>query len=732
MASLRRPYQVTRPLYSEASFADEHDKIYRHRKTLWNHVRQYFTWDARRLKNAALSLLPIIGWMRDYRVKQWLLGDLLSGVSTGLVSVMQGLAFALLASLPPIYGLYTAFFPMLIYFFLGTSRHISVGKLSRLTPKTTALTSAAPSDEGAFPVLSLMVGAVVLTWVPESDPAANNTMINNPMFPGYTPTQQRVIVASSLTFMVGLFQLGMGLLQLGFVVKYLSDTLVSGFTTAAAVHILVSQLKFILGLDVPGLNGILAIIYTLEGIFKKITSTNICDLVTSIVIMAVVFVVKELNDRFKAKLPVPIPIETVVACAVSYVAEFEATYGVKVVGDLGSGYETPVAPDVRVMSETVIEAFPIAIVGFAVAFSVAKVYSVKHGYTIDGNQELIAFGVSNIFGASFKSFAASTALSRSAIQESSGGKTQSVLGALVIVNLKGMLMQVTILPSLWRKDKPDFVVWLVTCVASILLGLDIGLGVGLGIELITVVFRTQLYARRTLLLLNHSVAQISEPKGVIIFKIPSPIFFANVDFFREKLHEAVGDAWDTLTTPPEHLDYFVSQVRFNPLKVLRKRNKAKRKIDKFLKKIRSVEGDGKDSGTYKVWDTSGEKPPDYSTDPSAQIDWNGPLPNNISVPRVELHSLVLDFSTVSFLDIAGVIGLKTVWLRFTKMPSSQVLKEFNHIGVEVYIVACDECLLEKLDTCAFFDDQISKSIFFPSLHDAMLTIQEKHLDSVVR
>lgn len=127
----------------------------------------------------------------------------------------------------------------------------------------------------------------------------------------------------------------MGLLQVGFVVMYLSDTLVSGFTTAAAVHILVSQLKFVLGLQVPGISGPLAIAYvselgpgtfglsqfknvddlfvhqTLEIIFKKISSTNICDLVIALVIMVVVFVVKEINDRFRSKLPVPIPIEVI-------------------------------------------------------------------------------------------------------------------------------------------------------------------------------------------------------------------------------------------------------------------------------------------------------------------------------------------------------------------------------------------------------------------------------------
>uniref|UniRef100_A0A3B3V3T7 Chloride anion exchanger-like n=1 Tax=Poecilia latipinna TaxID=48699 RepID=A0A3B3V3T7_9TELE len=362
-----------------------------------------------------VSLLPVIGWMRTYRVREWLLGDVVSGVSTGLVAVMQGLAFSLLASLPPSYGLYTAFFPMLTYFFFGTSRHISVG---------------------SFPVLSLMVGAVVTRLVPEDGPHANITD-----FEGLTQDQQRVLVASSMTFLMGIFQLAMGVLQVGFIVVYLSDTLVSGFTTAAAVHILVSQLKFVLGLSVPGINGPMSMIYVSPNLGQS-------------------------GDKINQRLSQIIQISTSRGLVSSYIL-----------------YESPILPSVQVFQESAVEAFPVAIVGFAVAFSVAKVYSVKHDYPIDGNQELVAFGVSNIFGATFRSFAASTALSRTAVQESSGGKTQvaglvsammamivtvalgflleplprSVLGALVIVNLKGMLMQFSEIPYLWRRDKPECV-----------------------------------------------------------------------------------------------------------------------------------------------------------------------------------------------------------------------------------------------------------------------------------
>uniref|UniRef100_A0A671Y670 Solute carrier family 26 member 3 n=1 Tax=Sparus aurata TaxID=8175 RepID=A0A671Y670_SPAAU len=708
MATLRKQYAVARPVYSEDSFAEDHEKVHRVRKTMLDHLKECVTCDSTRAKKAVLSLLPIIGWMRIYRVKEWLLGDVVSGISTGLVAIMQGLAFSMLASLPPSYGLYTAFFPMLTYFFLGSSRHISIG---------------------SFPVLSLMIGAVVTRLVPDGGPSANF-----PGFEGLNMTQQRVLVASSVTFLTGIFQLAMGLLQVGFIVIYLSDTLVSGFTTAAAVHILVSQLKFVLGLVVPGISGPLSIIYTLEKIFVQITSTNICDLVMSIIIMVIVFIVKEMNDMYKAKLPVPIPIEvvmTVIACGTSYGLNFKDRYGVDIVGKMVSGYEAPIAPDMDVFKDSAVEAFPIAIVGFAVAFSVAKVYSIKHDYAIDGNQELIAFGVSNIFGASFRSFAASTALSRTAVQESSGGRTQiaglisammamivtvalgflleplptSVLGALVIVNLKGMLMQFREIPYLWRRDKPECVVWVGTCLGAILLGLDIGLAVGLGLELLTVIFRAQF--PRCSVLANipgtdlyrdrKDYLNIVEPTGVKIFRIPSPIFFANIEFFKDKLVEAVG---------------------FNPLRVLRKRNKAFRKIEKLLqtnsdditeKGLRNLFSKPTDDSDMNMKDL----PADLKDLPF-RVDWNAELAGNIGVPRVDIHSLILDFSAVSFLDISALKGLK------------MVLKDFIRIDVDVYIVSCDVYIIEKLHSCMFFDDDVQTSIFFPTLHDAMLHVLGKH------
>uniref|UniRef100_A0A3P8WF67 STAS domain-containing protein n=1 Tax=Cynoglossus semilaevis TaxID=244447 RepID=A0A3P8WF67_CYNSE len=266
---------------------------------------------------------------------------------------------------------------------------------------------------------------------------------------------------------------------------------------------------------------------------------------------------------------------------------------------------------------------------------------------------------------------------------------KSVLGAVVIVNLKGMLLQVREVPYLWRRDKPDCVVWLGTYIGAILLGLDLGLAVGLGVELLSVVLRAQF--PRCSVLANirgtdlyrdrKDYVNMYEPCGVKIFRIPSPLFFANIDFFRTKLVEAVG---------------------FNPLRVLRKRNKALRRIRKLLEKGDLQWTSDEDEGSTEELD----RPTDFKDIPG-RIDWNAELPANIIVPKVDVHSLVLDFAAVSFLDIS-------------------LLKELVRVEVEIYIVSCDVYILEKLHHCSFFDGELQPSIFFLTLHDAMLHILSKH------
>ncbi|XP_019139078.1 chloride anion exchanger [Corvus cornix cornix] len=706
-------YVIARPVYSENAFNEEHEKLHRYHKTFWDHLKLYFSCSPQRVKKIALNLFPVISWLPAYRFRAWVLSDIVSGINTGLVAVLQGLAFALLVNVPPSYGLYAAFFPVLVYFIFGTSRHISVGP---------------------FPVLSLMVGGVVTRLVPD-DSIGNGNSTNISAI-----NDERVMVAASVTFLSGIVQLLLGIFRFGFIVIYLSQSLISGFTTAAAIHVLVSQLKFMFQLPVPGFNKPFGIIYTLESIFSQITETNVADLVTSLVVLLIVFVVKEMNDRYKEKLPTPIPIEllvTVLAALVSHFVNFEEKFNVAVVGKLEEGFQTPVAPDVGILQNCIGDSISIAIVGFAVAFSVAKVYSIKHDYPLDGNQELIAFGLGNIVGGSFKGFASSTALSRSGVQESTGGKTQiagiissvivlvvilaigfllaplqkSVLASLALGNLKGMLMQFKEVGILWRKDKYDCVIWVVTFLSAVFLGLDIGLATAVAFQLLTVVIRSQIPSCTVLANVGRSniyrnrkdYTDIYEPEGVKIFRCSSPIFFANIEFFREKLITAVG---------------------FNPLRVLRKRNKALRKIRKMLKKGElRVTPKGLICMANPMYESDEEldnnkieelDQPTIMTDLPIRINWSTDLPPGITVPQVNIHSIILDFSSVSFLDFSAMTVLR------------KTLKEFVRLNIDVYIAGAHEGLLDKLERSAFFDEEIKPSMFFLTIHDAVLHILLKN------
>ncbi|XP_072257750.1 pendrin-like [Pyxicephalus adspersus] len=668
------------------------------------------------------SFFPILDWLPKYKWKEWIIGDTIAGISVGLVCTLQGLAFALLSAVPAGYGLYSSFFPILPYFFLGTSRHISVGP---------------------FPVVSLMVGSVVLSMAPDEKfyLQSNTTGLNKTVIDTVARDAARVAVSGTLSVLIGIIQLLLGVFQVGFIVRYLGDTLVGGFTTAAAFQVFVSQLKAVLNVPTKNYNGVLSIIYQLVEIFQNIRLTNICDLIASLLSFVVIMAVKEVNERYKHKLRVPIPIEvlvTIVATGISYGADLEKKYNAGIVKKIPSGFIPPMKPDVSMFSEMIGSAFSVGIVAYAVAVSVGKVYGTKHNYSIDGNQEFIAFGVANIFSGIFSCFCATTALSRTAIQEGTGGKTQiagiisafivliaivaigrlleplqkSVLAAIVIANLKGMFWQVADVPRLWRQNKWDSVIWVFTCAASIILGLDLGLLAGLVFGLLTIVLRVQFPTCGALgnvpgTELYKEVKKyktVVEPEGIKIVRFNSGIFYGNVDGLRSGIKKIVG---------------------FDVVRVFNKRNKALSKINKLIKKGQlktNKNGVISDVGT----DNEAFEPDDEQEDPEVdqndqvqmkqvevKVDWNSELPVKVNVPKVSMHSLIFDFSPISFLDVVAVRSMKLIY------------KEFKRIDVDVYIAACDDHVYKKMEACFFFDDQIKPDIFFLTVHDAVLYIEDK-------
>ncbi|XP_053324863.1 solute carrier family 26 member 6-like [Spea bombifrons] len=500
-------------------------------------------------KSFLLKFIPILSWLPHYPFKEWLLGDVISGLSVGIIQLPQGLAYALLAGVPPVFGLYSSFYPVIIYSIFGTSRHIS---------------------PGTFAVISVMVGSVTESLVP------NDTVVltgNDSV----TDVGDRVAVAAALTFLVGLFQIVLGLVQFGFVVTYLSEPLIRGYTTAAAIHVTVSQLKSILGVSVMQRSNALSLIYTVIEVCSKIPETNPASLITGLIAIFVMFAVKYLNVKYNSKIRMPIPIELltlIVATGISYGVNLNKTYGVDIVGVIPVGMKAPVLPRTELFAKVVGNAFAIAVVAYAFTISLAKMFAVKHGYVVDNNQELFALGLSNFVGSFFHCFTIGTAMSRSLVQESTGGNSQvagvvsclvilviilkagqlfetlpkAILAAVVIVNLKGIYKQFLDIPALWRTNRIDLLVWLVTFVSTILLNLDIGLGVSVAFSLLTVIFRTQLPHYSVLGQISNTdiyrdvskYTQAKEIPGIKIFRSSCTLYFANADLYADAVKKMSG------------------------------------------------------------------------------------------------------------------------------------------------------------------------------------------------
>ncbi|NWW61578.1 S26A6 protein, partial [Ifrita kowaldi] len=684
-------------------------------------------------KSLLFRFLPFLHWLPRYPIKDWLLGDIISGFSVGIMHLPQGLAYALLAGLPPVTGLYSSFYPVFLYFFFGTSRHNSVGELRDLKVLVPLLGSLPILYlfSGPFAVISVMIGSLTESLVPSENflESVNGSNVTNEELRDAT----RVELVATITVLTGIFQVALGLLQFGFVVTYLSDPLVRGYTTAASVHVLVSQLKNVFGVSQGEHSGPLSLFVTVIDLCKKLPDTNVGTLVTAIIAMVAILIVKELNHKFADKLPMPIPIELItiiVSTGISYGVNLNGKFGISVVGNIPSGLKPPVAPNISYFGQVVGNAFAIAVVGYAICISLGKIFALKHGYKVDSNQELIALGLCNFLGGFFQCFAISCSMSRSLVQESTGGNSQvagviaslvilvtilkigelfrdlpkAILAAIIIVNLKGMFKQFSDLCTLWKSNRVDLLVWIVTFVATLLLNLDIGLAASVAFGLLTVIFRSQLphysiLGRISDTNVYRDVAEYEmaqEVPGVKIFRSSSTIYFANVELYAEALKKKSGINVDRLIEKKK--------------KALKKLHKQQKKLEKEKAKRKKPWNNdaGSPSLPQNTEDGPGVAVIEFSAgDSSAPSE---PTLHSLGLPQPGFHAVILDFSPVSFVDTVSIKILKNIF------------RDFREIEVDVFIASCPVSVLAQLERGNFFSSAITKHSFFPSVHDAVVHI----------
>ncbi|NXU96900.1 S26A6 protein, partial [Cettia cetti] len=679
-------------------------------------------------KSLLFRFLPFLRWLPRYPIKDWLLGDIVSGFSVGIMHLPQGLAYALLAGLPPVTGLYSSFYPVFLYFFFGTSRHNSV---EVLVPTLDSLPTLYLFS-GPFAVISVMIGSLTDSLVPSENFLesinGSNATVNEEL-----RDAARVELVATITVLTGIFQVALGLLQFGFVVTYLSDPLVRGYTTAASVHVLVSQLKNVFGVSQGEHSGPLSLFVTIIDLCKKLPDTNVGTLVTSIIAMVAILIVKKLNHKFAAKLPMPIPIELItiiVSTGISYGVNLKDKFGISVVGNIPSGLKPPVAPNVNYFGQVAGNAFAIAVVGYAICISLGKIFALKHGYKVDSNQELIALGLCNFLGGFFQCFAISCSMSRSLVQESTGGNSQvagviaslvilvtilkigelfrdlpkAILAAIIIVNLKGMFKQFSDLSTLWKSNQVDLLVWIVTFIATLLLNLDIGLAASVAFGLLTVIFRTQLPHYSILGRISNTdvyrdvveYEMAQEVPGVKIFRSSSTVYFANVELYAEALKQKSGIDVDRLIEKKK--------------KALKKLKKQQKKLEKEkAKRKKPCSNDARSPSLLQ----NAEDGPGLAVIELSAGESNVPSEptlHSLGLSQPSFYAIILDFSPVSFVDTVSIKILKNIF------------RDFREIEVDVFIASCPVSVLDQLERGNFFSSAITKHSFFPSVHDAVVYI----------
>jgi len=467
--------------------------------------------------------LPFLQWLPNYK-KSYLKGDLSAGIIVGIMLVPQGMAYAMLAGLNPIHGLYAVTLPLLIYAFFGSSRQLAVGP-------------------GAM--VSLLVAAGI---------GSINTS-------GYTSYLNNTI---TLAFMVGVIQFSMGLFRLGFIVNFLSQPVIKGFTSAAAIIIGFGQIKHLLKLDLPNSNHIQDI---LSGLLSSIGQTHWITLGIGLGGIVIIKYARKIHRS------VPGSLVAVVLSIIMVEALRLTDSGVLTLGKVPQGLPTLSMASFDL--NTWVNLFPVALtislVGFAESFSIGKTIQSKHkNYIISANQELIALGMANLSTSLIRGFPVTGGLSRTAVNDQSGAKTplasiissflillillfftdyfyylpNAILGAVIIVAVSSII-DVKGASELWKKDRKDFYMFLATFLVTLTMGIVSGILSGMTLSLMLVIYKAS----------RPHMAQLGRVPGtntfrntkrfndleihehLLLVRIDGPIYFANIDYINDKINQ---------------------------------------------------------------------------------------------------------------------------------------------------------------------------------------------------
>ncbi|CAK9858862.1 unnamed protein product [Sphagnum jensenii] len=490
------------------------------------------TWTAEDWRHLLERLVPAVRWLRTYDVRNYLKVDLIAGITVGTMLVPQAMSYARLAGLHPIYGLYSGFIPIFVYALFGSSRQLAIGPV--------ALVSLLISN-GLTPMVDLTKEGADIEY-----------------------TQLAILLA----LMVGVLECLMGILRLGWLIRFISHSVISGFTSASAIIIAFSQAKSFLGYSVTRSSKIIPLV---ESIYAGRSQFKWQPFVMGSVVLAVLLIMKHVGKTYKHlkyfRAAGPI---TAVFFSTIFVKLLRPS-SISVVGNIPQGLPG-LSLDYRFEAASRLLPTAALITGVAILESVgiAKALAAKNGYELDSNQELFGLGVANIFGSAFSAYPSTGSFSRSAVMNETGAKTglaglvmglvlcsalqfltplfsdipQCALAAIVISAVVGLVDYDEAI-FLWSVDKKDFLLWLAASIFTLFLGIEIGVLIGVGLSLAFVIYESAnphmaVLGRLPGTTVYRNVIQYPDAyiyHGMIILRIDSPIYFANINFIKDRLRE---------------------------------------------------------------------------------------------------------------------------------------------------------------------------------------------------
>ena len=477
--------------------------------------------------------LPILTWLPGYK-KEFLSGDLSAGLTVGVMLIPQGMAYAMIAGLPPVYGLYAAMIPQVVYAIFGTSRQLGVGPVA---------------------MDSLLVAAGV-SVIAEAG------------------SENYISLAILLAFMMGVIQLLLGIFRMGFLVNFLSKPVISGFTSAAALIIALNQLKHLIGVNITRNNNIFLILYDAILKFNQFHWLSILIGIVGIIIL------KNIKKIHKA---IPGALVAVVLGILAVKFFKLEGYGVKIVGDVPKGMPDFAIPAIHSehFNDLIPIALTLALIAFMEAISVAKALQSKHKdeYKLNANQELIGLGMGNLVGSFFSCYPTTGGFSRSAVNEQTGARTnlaaiisaslvaltllfltpvfyflpKSILAAIIMVAVFGLIdLKFPVL--LWKTKKEDLVMLLIAFGVTLGFGIKEGIGVSVVISLLAMIYRSTKPHYAVLGKMPDSkeyrnierFPNVEIREDILVIRYDADLYFANTNHFVETLTEEVDKKGDKL------------------------------------------------------------------------------------------------------------------------------------------------------------------------------------------